>query len=52
MPAVVEVAGPAEDVKMVEERGEEGALAAEDGTPAQGTSSSKKKKSKGKKKNK
>jgi hypothetical protein len=52
VPAVVEVAGPAEDVKMVEERGEEGALAAEDGTPAQGTSSSKKKKSKGKKKNK
>lgn len=53
VPAIVEVAGPAEDAKMVEERGgEEGALAAEDGTPAQGTSSSKKKKSKGKKKNK
>ncbi|KWU44283.1 hypothetical protein RHOSPDRAFT_34073 [Rhodotorula sp. JG-1b] len=56
VPAVLEVAGPAEDAQMVEERGEEGgaALAAEDGTTAQGTSSSsnKKKKSKGKKKNK
>lgn len=56
VPAVLEAAGSAEDAKMVDERGEEGAVAAEDGTPAQGanssSSSSKKKKSKGKKKNK
>lgn len=57
VPAVLEVAGPAEDAQMVEERGGEGGatLAAEDGTLAQGTSTSssnKKKKGKGKKKNK